>query len=345
MARSMLNLLIGKWSWSPAPTSTRIILCYGLNCSPSGNYLSFHTLWLSKTGEEPILLFNLGLRLLRSEIVIVNRRGHRVSVIQPLLESTRPDDAIPKVAWGIGDRLLVEKLVLGQTKGWYIYTPRGTLAGEFALDTGLASCKGWAISPDGRNLAYIVSANGKSSPNHLAIKALDVGRRVFKIPLDFPADNVVWSSGGRRLAAVGTEFLLIGDLVQPPGGKEQLTTYRMKRLSGGEIVLTDNHIFSVYDRGISILQVNNGEPVPVSEEELQYLVFAPQDKERFAAVQCDDTTRRSYELVVGEFANERLLFTRRMPVRGDITGICWSPDGSEVFYLTDNGQLRMWRAV
>lgn len=346
MTRSMLNLLIGKWSWSPAPTSTRIILCYGLNCSPSGNYLSFHTLWLSKTGEEPILLFNLGLRLLRSEIVIVNRRGHRVSTIPISLGRTTNMDSVPqKAAWANGDRLIVETRVSGQIKGWRVYTSRGILTGEIALDIGLASCREWAISPDGRYLAYIASTAGTSSPDYLIVRLLDTGRIVCRLPLDFFADEVVWSaSGSKRLAAVGTEFILVCDLFQQPGGREQLATHRMMRRSGGKIVLTDDQILSVYDMGISILRADNGEPVPISKAELQHLAFAPQGK-RFAAVHLIGVPSRSRELVVGEFANERLLFTRRMPVRDDITGICWSADGSEVFCLTDNGQLRMWRAV
>lgn len=339
----ILLTLIGIWGWAVAPAPT-LTFCSGLTCSSSGDYLSFLAVRFVKTGEPSF--FDFGIRLSQAEMVIINKRAHRVSTIPIALGRTTNMGSVPqKAAWANGDRLIVETRVSGQIKGWRVYTSRGILTGEIALDIGLASCREWAISPDGRYLAYIASTAGTSSPDYLIVRLLDTGRIVCRLPLDFLADEVVWSaSGSKRLAAVGTEFILVCDLFQQPGGREQLATHRMRRRSGGKIVLTDDQILDVYDMGISILRADNGEPVPISKAELQHLAFAPQGK-RFAAVHLIGVPSRSRELVVGEFASGRLLFMRAVPVDDEVTGICWSPGGDKVFYLTAEGKLRTWRVV
>lgn len=344
MARYLLVLLIGAGLWTELLVPKQVTFYDGLACSPSGNYLIFRASHFVKGGE--VTLFVPNVRLLRSEVIIANARGQRLSTVRTFPEATVVDTTIPRAAWAKGDRLIIERLVSGQIKGWRIYTPNGNLAGEVVLDGGAVCCTDWAISPDGRYLAYIASWSGVSFPvDYLVVKLLDSGRTAFRLPLDFHPDHLVWSSGSNRLAAVGAEFIQICQILAPPSRDEQIVTRKIRRrMYDAEIVLTENRILAVHDRGVSIQLEDEGEPVSVSEEKLQYFVFAPKDKGRFAAITCRELPQRRCWLVVGVCTDDRLDFTFRMPVSNDITGVCWGPEGSQLFYLTADGKLRTWYA-
>ncbi len=331
MMYCLLLLLRLCHAFSPVPKD-EFTIYRSLTCSPSGNYLAFQEYRFVDVQD------GLGCRLIPWELrqaktLIVDSRGRRLSVLQIA------DLAHSKAEWAAGDRLIMGSDPLGaiRSSSWSVYNVSGEYVTQLRLEAGFDAYYGWAISPNGRYLAYVGEPDRDWWRACLVVKNLYNGCAEAMVPLTFRAEEVVWSSSSKTLAAVGTEYILVLRLPSPELQTGEINVRRLRRGGYATITLTDEWIVRASSDGVSCLVIDDGTRISLGNVHLRNIVFAPGQRGVFAAFHHDG---KQWWLVSGSLRGEKLVFEH---VEAGVADFCWQPDGRSLFYLTEKGHLKTWR--
>lgn len=344
MQRLLIGITMLLFAIAVSGGEDETLLYGGLSWSPSGRYLAYATIRLSKVPGLAVfpLILSTAVHVAPSgTITVVDYRAKPVCRIRVDLKQWKA------TGWTADDKLLI-MCDSGTERDRYIlllYSPVGRVLERKVLDEDATELIG-AVSPNGLYLAYLMENGGASSRDprcRVVIRYLEDLRIAAALQVDTTGlvDHITWSSDSRCVAAVGGEFIWLCNL--DPINRPTTQQVRRTEYYGGKVSLDRDILVNASREGLGIIPVQEPERLAhYAVGDVDKFAFSPRADGTFAALVWSNGDRSEagggYILVLGTITISGVHIQKEL-ARGTISDFCWHPDGNKIAYLTEEGKV------